>query len=273
MRSIETRGPSVGKCSICQKHGDLTVDHVPPKGAIRVSAMEMTRLISRISANPKKERPQLTQNGVKFRSLCATCNNVLLGAGYDKDLIAFTAKVGEVLKSSIALPAVTTIPGKPHGILRSVIGHMLGAGVGLKPSGTMGEAMASYFLDQSKPIPKELDCYYWPYPYNDQVIVHVAALVDNLGAGQPPTVFKLIKFFPLAFLLTWDNQAPKRWQLENLCDHRRLEFHDVANLRLRTQPVPHQLWPETPQNASAVMFGPGTLQAKPVYKGVKIRKA
>ena len=272
MRSIETRGPSVGKCAICEKHGPLTVDHVPPKGAIRVSAVEMTSLISRISADPKKERSELSQNGVKFRSLCATCNNVFLGAGYDKDLIAFTTKVGEVLKSPIALPAVTSIRGKPHAILRSVIGHMLGAGVGLKPSGTMGEGMAAYFLDQSMPMPKELDCYYWPYPYNDQVIIHLAALVDSLGAGRPPTVFKLIKFFPLAFLLTWENYDPSRWGLENLCEHRRLGFHDETDLWLRTHPLPHQLWPETPQNTSAVMFGQGTLQAKPVYRGVKLRK-
>lgn len=272
MRSMETRGPVVGACAICQKRGPLTVDHVPPKGATRISAVEMTDLINRISADPKRGRSTLSQNGVKFRSLCATCNNVFLGAGYDKDLIAFTTQVSEVLKTPIALPHATAIRGRPHAILRSMIGHLLGAGVGMKPTGPFNEAMAAYFLDPSKPMPEELDCYYWPYPYNDQTLIHIAAMTGDLGSGQPPTVFKLIKFYPLAFMLTWENPAPSRWLLENLCHHRRLGFHDEADLFLRTHPLPHQLWPEAPQGNSAIMLGGETLHAKPVYRGVNLRK-
>ncbi len=273
MRSMETRGPEVGVCAICQRRGRLTVDHVPPKGATRISAVAMTDVIGRISAAPKMKRPDFSQNGVKFRSLCATCNNVLLGAGYDKDLIAFTTQVDRVLKTPLVLPATTQIRGRPQAILRSVIGHLLGAGLNLPPLvAPFSKAMAAYFLDPSSPIPKDLDCYYWPYTYNDQVIIQNAAMTEVLGSGQPSIVFKLIKFYPLAFLLTWANSSPSRWGLENLCHHRRLGLHDEADIPLRIRPLPHQLWPEAPQGGTAILYGDDTLHAKPVYRGVNLRK-
>lgn len=272
MRSMAIRGPEIGDCAICQRRGPLTVDHVPPKGAVRISAVEMTDIINRVSADPKARRAQLSQNGVKFRSLCAHCNNVLLGAGYDLDLIAFTAKVSAILRTSIALPQITSIRGRPHFILRSIVGHLLGAGMAMRPSGPFSEAMAAYVLDPTECMPDELDCYYWPYPYNDQVIIQNASMMEVLGSGQKPILFKLIKFYPLAFLFTWASPAPSRWQLENLCHHRRLAHFDEAEIPLRIHPLPHQLWPEAPQGEAAILYGEDALHARPVYRGVRMRR-
>jgi hypothetical protein len=256
-----------GACSICGKHGALTVDHIPPKGAIRISAVEMMSLFHRISAEPKAERPAFSQNGVKFRSLCADCNNVCLGVEADPELISLTSHIATLFKSSLVLPATLIVRAKPHTILRSIIGHSLGAGVGLTPAGPFAISLAEYFLDKSKPIPTALDCYYWPYPYNDQVVVHTAALTTTLGSGQKPTVFKLIKFFPLAFMMTWEREEGVTYGLENLCDHRNLGPDDEADIRINIRPLPHQLWPEAPTGNAAILYGEKTLFAKP--RGLK----
>lgn len=78
--SFLVHGPLRGPCSICGSPAQLTVDHVPPKGIARGTAMEMRDLMDRLSVTEVQGKFQLSQDGVKFRSLCPRCNNVRLGA-------------------------------------------------------------------------------------------------------------------------------------------------------------------------------------------------
>ena len=61
----------------------------------------------------------------------------------------------------------------------------------MRLSGPFSQAMAAYVLDPTRRMPDELDRYYWPYPYNDQVIIQNASMMDAfwmevLGSGQAP---------------------------------------------------------------------------------------
>lgn len=64
-----TLGPKTGECNICRSHGTLTEDHIPPKGAIRITQMEMLHLIQVLSAPSSSSKGRLSQDGVKFRTL------------------------------------------------------------------------------------------------------------------------------------------------------------------------------------------------------------
>lgn len=46
--------------------------------------------------------------GVNYRSVCARCNNVLLGARYDPELIAFTRTVDQVVRDRVSAPPAQT---------------------------------------------------------------------------------------------------------------------------------------------------------------------
>lgn len=72
-----TRGAQSGMCNICGDDGPLTEDHTPPKGCVRPTAMELQHVTHRLHAG--KAIKTKAQDGVKYRTLCARCNNTLLG--------------------------------------------------------------------------------------------------------------------------------------------------------------------------------------------------
>jgi hypothetical protein len=41
---VLTRGSKDGYCRICKKHGNLTRDHIPPRGSITISPVELRTL-------------------------------------------------------------------------------------------------------------------------------------------------------------------------------------------------------------------------------------
>ena len=70
------------RCNICGRVSDLTWDHVPPKFCFND---ERTQYNSIFEINNKKQYMHIAQNGIKYRSICAECNNNLLGSNYDKE--------------------------------------------------------------------------------------------------------------------------------------------------------------------------------------------
>lgn len=220
----------------------------------------MSALWKRLSASPKEERPpRFSQNGTKFRSICSTCNNIRLGAECDPFLIDFTTKVARLLSqiqsTRIILPPLFEVTTQPLVVLRAIVGHALALNVGRGPRGPLEETMAEFFLNPAKPVHRAFDCFYWLYPYNDQVFVDAAVLTHSLGSGRGGTYFKLLKFYPLAFMLTWEHQGHVHYDLQNLCNYRRLDYTGEVGVVIETSKPPHQLWPECPMGTSAVLYG------------------
>src|SRR5690606_2194766 len=145
---------------------------------------------------------RLSQNGVKYRTVCHRCNNTLLGAQYDPALIEFVNRVAVVLRSPLQLPKDFAILGRPQAVSRAVIGHLSAQGVGRYRKGPLTEAVRDYFLDPSLPLPEPLRVFYWAYPYQSQVLVRDAGYI-HLGEGKPFALW-FMKFFPVAFMVTLD---------------------------------------------------------------------
>jgi hypothetical protein len=257
------RGPLKGNCSICGERDALTLDHVPPKGATRISAMEMRDLMDRLSISDLKGRYELSQDGVKFRSVCRRCNNERLGAGCDPELISLCNHADTVLRSRLMLPPSFTVDVRPMRVLRAVAGHLLATQSGRRPAGTFEEGMAEFFLNTRLPPPRQLECFYWPYPFNDQVIVRDACLT-RLGYGQSPLIIKLLKFYPLSFLLTWErDETAWAFRVPELTQFRNLSNDDVRPVNIDLRVVLNQRWPEAPMSDTAIMFGGRPVHATP----------
>lgn len=257
------RGPLKGPCSICGTPDALTADHVPPKGATRISAMEMRDLMERLSITGLKGRHELSQDGVKFRSLCRVCNNERLGAECDPELIRLCNHADNLLRSKLILPDTFAVDVRPMRVLRALAGHVLATQSGRLPAGPFEEGLATFFLNTRLPVPQELECFYWPYPFNDQVIVRDAALT-RLGVGITPLVFKLIKFYPLAFLLTWErDKASWDFRMPQLTRFRDLSNDKVAPVTVDLRVKLPQRWPESPMSDCAVMYGGRPMHASP----------
>ena len=70
MRVI-TRGAKVGPCNICGVDGPLTEDHIPPKGASRLTQVLMLSILDLLHVERPKKSGRFSQNGVKYRTLFA----------------------------------------------------------------------------------------------------------------------------------------------------------------------------------------------------------
>src|SRR5690554_4141941 len=71
---------SAGFCLVCGKHGKLSWDHVPPKGAIAITKVEQRHITEMMGTNAKKIRGVSSSNGSKFRTICHHCNNYHIGS-------------------------------------------------------------------------------------------------------------------------------------------------------------------------------------------------
>lgn len=257
---VATRGPKHGKCNICGESGVLTEDHTPPKGCIRPTQVELRHVIEVLSATPSKEKARLSQNGVKYRTLCGRCNNSLLGHLYDPAMIELVNKVATILRSPILLPNPLAVSCQPQALIRSVIGHIAAQGVDRYRKGLHTEAIRDYLLDHSLPLPEGLKIFYWLYPWRVQILVRDAVYMDLHKDKQ--FLFWIMKFFPMAFMVVFDEIPDFSFQVQNLDPCRQLPFTTRVDLPILLHPIPPLEWPEAPTEASTLLYGREAITAK-----------
>ena len=258
-----------GYCNICNEYRELTRDHVPPKGSIRLQPVETRSLVQwmtewapgrveKLGDNSLWERDtrrRLAQSGVNFRSICAACNNVRLGARYDPELNSVSQTVSSVVKmhltKRLALPSEVAINVRTHYLMRAIVGHLLAAHRSKdqsKPPQGFSEGfyadLRSYFLDENLPLPDGVKVYYWPYLSQDQVLIK--SLGVSLKDGTRAVVGDLIKFFPMAYYVTKTLSDPLDLPVKSFygdgCNNMECEI----TLHVRLDSIPPPKWPETP---------------------------
>jgi len=76
---VRVKREKKGVCNICLNPGDLKWDHVPPQGGVDVAPLDQYTIIERLAGCSNNPNRILSQNGVKYRTLCQNCNSNLLG--------------------------------------------------------------------------------------------------------------------------------------------------------------------------------------------------
>ena len=248
----------------------MTRDHVPPKGSVRITQVEMFSILDAIGLKRPGKKGKNSQDGVKFHSLCGRCNNNRLGSRYDPALNHFSNELGAVIRSPIHLPRWMDIQIQPNRVSRAVIGHLMAVGHERYNQGTMTVAAREYFLDESAELPENLRIYYWMYPYNRQVLVRDALLNFRL-LTEANVVFWLLKYFPVAFMVQYnppDTLTMKTQSLDGLLNN---DIDHSATVRIDRNNIPRYNWPEAPDDDSAVFYmgGDSAIGAHEKRKRVK----
>lgn len=263
-RLLRTIGKKQGQCNICGETGSLTEDHSPPKSCIKPKAVQIRHIVELLSGQGVVEKGRISQNGVKFRTLCHRCNNDLLGLCYDPSLASFTKQVSKLLGSYAALPGITMIQGNPQRIMRAVFGHLAAQGVDRYLKGPETEALRNWFLNESLPLPKNIRIYYWLFPHHGSIIFRDAAYLDI--PSRQVAVIWLLKFFPISFLMSWEESPQPLFSLPCLSDwDNEVVTKDVA-LPLPLTEIPNRYWPEAPSETSLITFGQEAMFAVPHIK-------
>lgn len=250
---IATRGPKIGECNVCGDYGSLTEDHTPPKGCLKPTQVEMHHITRLLSDETKPSKGRISQNGVKYRTLCHRCNNTLLGTKYDPSFIAFVNGVGKLLTSSLHLPNSIAVRGKPQAIMRSLLGHISAQGVDRYKKGPLTEAIRDFFLDTTRPLPASLRIFYWAYPYRPHVMARDAAYLD-IPSGKTFAIW-MLKFLPIAFLVAWDETIGLDYPIHSFEPWRDCAFDLEVDLPVNLRSIPPEYWPEAPSGHSVLAYG------------------
>lgn len=250
---IATRGHKVGQCNICGEIGQLTEDHTPPKGCQKPTQVQLRHIVTLLSDEPLAMKGRFSQNGVKYRTLCARCNNNLLGLNYDPPFIQFVNDIADHLKSYRDLPQEIWVRAQPQAIMRALLGHMSAQGVDRYLKGPLTEPVRDYFLDKTLPLPAGLHLYYWAYPHRPHVMFRDAAYLD-IPAGKPFAMW-VLKFFPIAFMVAWDEPHGLIYPIQTFEPTRAVPYETVVEVPLRVWQRPPMHWPEAPTDRSVTVYG------------------
>jgi hypothetical protein len=174
--------------------------------------------------------------------LCGRCNNDRLGALFDPALVDFARTVGRFLKSPLELPPTLHVEVRANAIIRSVLGHLVAARLSLDP-GLFDPFVHDLLEDPARPLPPEIKVFYWIHPYAQQIVLRDALMPAVRGRYGDFQRFGVLKFFPIAFLVT---TAPVYEGLAELSAWRdqSSEFRVKVPVDLRRVRDPY--WPEAP---------------------------
>lgn len=250
---IATRGPKFGECNICGDKAKLTEDHTPPKGCISIGQVELHHITEHLTFERTKSKGRLSQNGVKYRTLCSSCNSGLLGLQYDPTFINFVNGIGNLLRSGLQLPPVISIKTKPQKLMRSLLGHMSAQGVGRYKTEPMAESIRDYFLDETQPLPSEIKIYFWPYPFKPHVMARDYTYGDI--RVQEPFRIWFLKFFPVAFLVTFNEPAPYVFPYVCLSSWGKEKVDFEVDIPINLRSITPRYWPEAPTENSFLVCG------------------
>lgn len=182
-----------GICSICLKEGNLSFDHVPPKCCGNKDNSRYIRYLPEYLSECLKAKPLHSQNGIKFRTLCAKCNNDL-GSKYDRSLMSLCKSIIKMGNNHIC-----SCPAAPININKAVIGHLL-ATTNPMVNRKVENDWRKFYLDTSEQLPKEfcekysLFCFY--YPYKESVFI----LRNFVSFGFFSGPLSCLYFYPAAFV-------------------------------------------------------------------------
>lgn len=262
-----------GPCNICGKNGPLTWDHVPPKGGIELEAVEIDRAAGAFVPSLSVEKPEISQNGLKFRTLCGECNNDLLGARFDTALNDFAQAVGRFLRTPLELPSVLHVEAQPTAIARAVLGHVTAARLSEHP-GLFDPLVEQLLRSESVPIPSDINIFYWIYPYAQQVVLRDALMPAVRGRYRDFQRFGLLKYFPIAYLVT---TASAYEGLEALTRWRNEPATSTIELPVNLGGAREPYWPEAPAPDNWLFGGQDLMESirahpKPqIFKQVQLR--
>ena len=248
-----TYGPKTGRCNICGETGPLTDDHTPPKGCLKPTQVEIHHVLERMKVGERDRRGRLSQNGVKYRTLCAGCNSGLLGTESDPELISFANSIAHTLISDLILPSVISLKQKPQRLMRSVLGHITAQGIDRFGKGPIAAEVSEYLLDANRSLPRTFHVYCWVFPYKDFVLARDCAFLDTTKEG--PCLMWLLKYFPVAFLVALEKPTEYSFPGTELSMWRNCKIDDEKIVRLDLTERVHRYWPELPTSTSAIIYG------------------
>ncbi len=239
-----------GPCALCGHYAKLTDDHVPPEGAGNFDGWRGLSYMTTISGNDEDIGRRRFPSGIRFKTLCADCNN-RLGGREDRALVDFYNRVRKIVESPLLLSPIMRVPARPNLIIRSLFAHMAAANDSGRPSFFDDEARAIFHNKRSLRL-SSWNLFYWLYLGKDLFLARSLFHTVWSPILEVHEMF-ILKMYPLAFLFI---QKPIFYGAPNLMkflQSRDEEESEIPILLFLNEA--HPVWPAYTSNTSAIMFG------------------
>lgn len=252
MNYIKVKRNKVDICNICYKTENLSWDHVPPKGGIKMSPVEMETIFQKL-VDPNKNNISISQNGLKYRTICKECN-AMLGSRYDKVLNEFARSVGKYLTSVLRLPKIIYHKTKPVALMKGILGHLISSKIELDEV-LFDKTIREILFDDKKAVPDDISIFYWIYPYYQTIVIRDFMMPSRRGSFNEFGFYQTLKYFPIAYLVS---DKPKYEGLFELTKYRSLNIDDEMEIPIQLNRIEQANWPEIVDDKNLFFGGQGT---------------
>lgn len=246
----------IGYCNICRTKQRLTWDHIPPQGGIQLQPVEINRIAGSLVPTLKSEKPEISRDGLKYRTICSRCN-ANLGSRFDPALNNFAISVGRFLNSSLVFPPIVDVEAQPNLVSKAVLGHLLSARLSDHDS-FYDSMIRDILLDSSKTIPDKINIHYWIHPYSLQVVFRDGLLLFKKSGVRETYRIGLLKYFPLGYVVS-DSKSFEG--LDSLTSWRNENENILVKLPIKLTEIKPSLWPEAPTPTSFLFIGEEGLES------------
>lgn len=237
----------IDRCNICLAQKELSWDHIPPKGGIVLSSVEIKNIFQIIAGRPD-DQYRISQNGVKYRTICSACNSKL-GSDFDPVLNSLNETITRYLKSHLILPKVLYLKVKPKRLIKAILGHIIAAKFNIDES-VFDAEVRKYLISDTEQLPKEANIFFWIYPYDNTVIMRDFMIPANLGDFSSMTFCHLLKYFPIAFIVTGEE---KFRGLPCLTKYKDFALDEECEIQINLNSVELPDWPERVDNSNILV--------------------
>ncbi len=254
---VKVKRDKISTCNICEHSEPLSWDHVPPKGSLDLSPVDQRNILQHMTATGGAlQKVAISQNGVKYRTICRDCNSSL-GSEYDPTLIEFATGVGLYLKTSLALPPIVHHRIKPNRLARAILGHLLAA-KGEPESTTADVSMRRYVRNPAESLPPELRILYWLYPHPNIIVVRDVVMPSHRGNFNSWGFFSILKYFPVAYLVT---NLTSYEGLSDLSPFTSTDIDHETEIPIDLRSAKHPEWPELVDRGNIIGGGQSVLSS------------
>lgn len=268
--SLSSRPIIAGRCSVCLKRQPLTQDHIFPQCISVPGQKRISDLLTALAISDKKSsRTHLAQNGLKKKTVCADCNNRILGTEYDPALKIFCDQVAVSLRNLVYYfgNRVEVKEIQLNKVMRSVVGHILASDDYPSFKGKYFKALRRYLLDPTAMFPEDLRAYVWLYPGRDQAVLK-NMMIHRMSFPEPMWV-NVYRTYPVGFAICSDIQHQLYKGMLEFSDKLTAEITQCFSLRFPSKVYVPLAWPETPAADGMVFMGRNSGQVATPYKKTK----
>lgn len=206
------RKKEIDTCNICGRIDRMTWDHVPPKSAYNNIPVRANLFANGIPQNNSYVMEY--QNGVRYRSVCAECNNAILGK-YDVEYVEFVKKVSEKLNNVASVQDIIEVDVNVDHLCRAILGHFLSAKDFYDAECLVDKDLRDFVLKHTDLPNAKL--YFWIYPYSTLLLMRDVVPIRLESKKFDAGMISLMLSYPVAFMLTY--KEGNNLSLPNLVDY------------------------------------------------------